>query len=313
MSLRYGYFDSEIDGYDEEGMPIFDRSESSDFLAMFISNIISDGVLADPADSFQVTAGGGMNLTIRPGFGIIRGRFAADTQESTLTLSTAPSSYKRIDRVVLRANYLQRKCEIIIKPGTPDANPVPPDLLQPASGDYYELGLANVLINSNQTVITQSNITDTRYDSSVCGVVTQVIDHLDTSVFFAQLNKFYEEFVAKSDTSYEDFLEQMEAYFAKLQTSGNNQLLEIVQKMTDFEKDSEEQFQVWFDNVKDQLSEDVAGHLQNQIDEHEKRITRLESIAESGEVETGLITAGGEKLVADDGGSLIAFWRYQIM
>ena len=65
--------------------------------------------------------------------------------------------------------------------------------------------------------------------------------------------------------------------------------------------------------MKDQLSEDVAGHLQNQIDEHEKRITRLESIAESGEVETGLITTGGEKLVADDGGALIAFWRYQIM
>ena len=40
MSLRYGYFDSEISGYDEEGMPIFDRAESSDFLAMFISKII---------------------------------------------------------------------------------------------------------------------------------------------------------------------------------------------------------------------------------------------------------------------------------
>lgn len=71
MSLRYGYFDSEINGYDEEGMPIFDRAESSDFLAMFISKIISDGVLADPADCFQVVAGDGMNLIVRPGFGII--------------------------------------------------------------------------------------------------------------------------------------------------------------------------------------------------------------------------------------------------
>ena len=106
MSLRYGYFDSEINGYDEEGMPIFDRAESSDFLAMFISKIISDGVLADPADCFQVVAGDGMNLIVRPGFGIIRGRFAADTQEYTITLSKAPTSYKRIDRVVLRANYL---------------------------------------------------------------------------------------------------------------------------------------------------------------------------------------------------------------
>ena len=46
--FRYGFFDSEIIGYDEEGMPEFDRAESSEFLAMFISQIISDGVLAAP-------------------------------------------------------------------------------------------------------------------------------------------------------------------------------------------------------------------------------------------------------------------------
>lgn len=313
MSLRYGFFDSEISGYDEEGMPIFDRAESSDFLSMFISRVISDGVLAEPADCFQVIAAGGMDLTVRPGFGLIRGRFAADTQEYTLTVPAAPMSYKRIDRVVLRANYLNRMCEIVIKTGTPDANPVPPELLQPASGDYYELCLATVAVNSNQTVITQSNITDTRYDSSVCGVVTQVIDHLDTSVFFAQLNKFYDEFVSRSDTSYEDFVKQMGEYLDSLQTSGDNQLREVVKKMTDYERDSEEQFQKWFENVKNQLSEDVAGNLQNQLNDHEERITRLETIVESGEVDTALLTAGGEKLTTDDGEILAAFWRYQIM
>ena len=291
MSLRYGYFDSEINGYDEEGMPIFDRAESSDFLAMFISKIISDGVLADPADCFQVVAGDGMNLIVRPGF----------------------TSYKRIDRVVLRANYLLRLCEIIVKEGTPDANPVPPELLQPASGDYYELCLATVLINSNQTVITQANITDTRYDSSVCGVVTQVIDHLDTSVFFKQLYRFYDEFVDRSNTSYEEFVKQMEAYLAKLETSGNNQLQDIVNQITAFEKSSEEQFREWFDNVKNQLSEDVAGHLQLQLDNHEERIQRLEQIVESGEMETALATAGGEELATDAGEVIAAFWRYQII
>lgn len=63
--LRYGFFDSEIVGYDEEGMPKFDRAESSDFLAMFISQIISDGVLAAPGDCFQVVASEGMMLKVR--------------------------------------------------------------------------------------------------------------------------------------------------------------------------------------------------------------------------------------------------------
>ena len=131
--LRYGFFDSEIVGYDEEGMPKFDRAESSDFLAMFISQIISDGVLAAPGDCFQVIAGEGMMLKVRPGFGIVRGRFAADNKEAEIEIPKAPTAYKRIDRVVLRVNYLQRLCEIVVKTGTPDASPVPPELLQPAS------------------------------------------------------------------------------------------------------------------------------------------------------------------------------------
>ncbi len=306
--LRYGFFDSEITGYDEEGMPKFDRAESSDFLAAFISKIITNGVLADPGDCFQVIASEGMTLKIRPGFGIIQGRFAMDTQESTVTIPTAPTSYKRIDRVVLRANYLNRLCEIVVKTGTPDANPVPPDLLQPTSGDYYELGLALVAVNSNQSVITQSAITDTRYDDSVCGVVTQAIDHLDTSVFFAQLNQFYEEFVSKSDTSYQDFLDDMQAYLDNLSTSGNNQLKSIVQVLTEFEKESEAQFNSWFQNVKDQLSEDVAGNLQNQLDDHEERITRLEGMIHTGEVSSYLFTDGGEKLLTDDGIPFEAVW-----
>lgn len=228
--LRYGFFDSEIIGYDEEGMPKFDRAESSDFLAMFISQIISDGVLAAPVDCFQVVASEGMILKVRPGFGIVRGRFAADTKEAEIEIPKAPTAYKRIDRVVLRVNYLQRLCEIVVKTGTPDATPVPPELLQPASGDYYELGLATVAINSNQTVITQTHITDTRYDSSVCGVVTQLIDHLDTSVFFAQLNSFYNEYVARFNGDYADFILKMDSAYQDFYTKLNSLFVQYTDK-----------------------------------------------------------------------------------
>lgn len=222
MSLRYGFFDSEIEGYDEEGMPKFDRAESSDFLSLFISQIISDGVLAAPATCFQVVADEGMNVTVMPGFGIVKGRFAIDEQNNTLTLETAPTAYRRIDRVVLRANYPERKCEIVVKTGTPAATPTAPELLQPAAGDYYELSLATISVNSNQTVITQSSITDTRYDSSVCGVVTQLIDHLDTSVFFAQLDAFYSEYVAKFNADYSDFTLKMDSAYQNFYTRLND-------------------------------------------------------------------------------------------
>lgn len=257
--LRYGFFDSEITGFDEQGMPIFDRAESSDFLAMFISHIISDGVLGQPGDCFQVLAGEGMKLRVSPGFAVIQGRFAVDRNVSTVTIPTAPTSHKRMDRVVLRANYHQRLCELVVKEGVPAAVPVPPELLQPESGDYYELCLATVLVGQNQGVITQANITDTRYDSRVCGVVTQVIDHLNTSVFFAQLDQFYREFVTKSDASYAQFVIDMQTCIDALQASGDAQLLKL-----------NGEFVAWFDGVKNQVTGDMAVRIQKQLDDHEK-------------------------------------------
>lgn len=254
--IRYGFFDSEITGYDEEGMPIFDRAESSEFLAMFISKLISDGVLALPGDCFQVIAYDGMKVKVRPGFGIIRGRFAYDDKECEITLQNAPANYKRIDRIVLRVNYLQRLCEIVVKTGIPDTTPQPPELVRPSYGDYYELCLATISINSNQTLISQANITDTRYDSSVCGVVTQVIDHLDTAVFFAQLNAWYKDFINQAD---KDYSENMQHYLSLCQ--------EIVNYLSDFKSLTESDILSWFEKMRGQLSEDAAVNLQNQLND----------------------------------------------
>ena len=89
MALEYGYFDSEITGYDEEGMPIFDRAKTSDFMADFFSKLITSGVLADPADCFQVMAHTGMTVQIKPGYGFIKGRFAYDKDPCLLYTSDA--------------------------------------------------------------------------------------------------------------------------------------------------------------------------------------------------------------------------------
>lgn len=263
MALRYGYFDSEITGVDSEGMPIFDRAENSEFYALIWDKLITDGVLADPADCFQIIAGEGMTVIRKPGFGLVRGRFAYDELEAVLELSAAPRQYSRIDIVVLRCNYLERTCEVVVKEGEVAASPVPPPLEQPASGDLYELCLAEITINANMTAISQSHITDTRYDSSKCGVITQAIDHLETSVFYDQLNTFYDEFVQKTSTDYSISREQ---YLQLCQS--------IVDELRVFENQSEIDFNAWFQNVREQLSEDVAGRLQNEIDDLAAKIDR---------------------------------------
>ena len=177
--MRYGYFDSEIIGTDSEGMPIFDRAETSDLFRLLFSKLVSNGVLASPSDCFQVVAAEGLNVTVRPGFGMIKGAFAYDDAENRLALAAAPTQYSRIDRIVLRCNFADRLCELVVKTGTVANTPAAPEIVQPAAGDYFELGLATVLVGANATAVTQANITDTRLDSAVCGFITQLIDHLD--------------------------------------------------------------------------------------------------------------------------------------
>ena len=242
--LRFGYFDSEIIGTDPEGMPIFDRAETSDLFRLLFAKLVSNGVLAQPGDCFQVLASEGLTVKVRPGFGLIQGAFAYDDLESAHTLSKAHQQYARIDRVVLRANYKNRCCEIIVKEGTAAVNPVAPALLTPARGDYYELSLATIYIQSNATAITQSAITDTRGDSSVCGFITQLIDHLSTDTFYAQLNGFYQDFTRRVERNYS----------------------EHTGKMDEIEESLQGNFQSWFETVERTLTDTPVGNLSAQID-----------------------------------------------
>lgn len=207
MALRYGFFDSEITGYNDEGMPEFDRAESSDFLAEFISSIVRSGVLAVPGDSFQVMAGEGMTVQIRPGFGVIAGRFAYDDKVSTADIPAADPQNRRVDRVILRANYPNRMCEVIVRAGVPAADPQPPELLR--NGDLYELCLAEISVRAGQSSISQADIVDTRADTSVCGWVTSLIQQVDTSTLFLQWQNAYQQFYDASDAEFTAWLDSV--------------------------------------------------------------------------------------------------------
>lgn len=323
MAMRYGYFDSEITGVDSEGMPIFDRAETSELFRLLFAKLLTNGVLARPGDCFQVVAGDtGLTIKVRPGFGLINGAFAYDSADATYELATAPTQYSRIDRVVLRCNYLERKCEIIVKTGTPTTTPIAPELLQPASGDYYELGLALVTISTNQAVMTQSSITDTRADSSVCGYITQFIDSIDTEVFFAQFEAFYAEFVAKSNASYSQF-EQMaraaydgftaaiDEYIEALETRGNTDLTAITEAMKEFQRTSQNAFNEWFATVQGLLGEDVAGRLINKTNDLDERLAALEYMIIHNDLFTHIVDDDGNPILDDDGNAIIGDWKYK--
>ena len=172
--------------YDEQGLPLYDRAVDSEFLRAVFAAYFSDGIFYKPTSALQVVAGTGLQVQVNPGICHIRGAMGIETETRTLTLETA-GTLPRIDTVVARLDLslAVRSIELYIVKGTPSSTPQRPALTRDAT--IWELGLADIAVAANASTITQSSITDTRLDTSRCGVVAQTIGSLDTAPYFSQL------------------------------------------------------------------------------------------------------------------------------
>ncbi|WP_295339943.1 hypothetical protein [uncultured Subdoligranulum sp.] len=172
--------------YDEHGLPLYDRAVDSEFLRAVFAAYFSDGIFYKPTNALQVVAGTGLQVQVTPGICHIRGAMGIETETRTLTAEAA-GTLPRIDTVVARLDLslAVRSIELYILKGTPSSSPQRPALTRDAT--IWELGLADIAVAANASTITQSSITDTRLDTSRCGVVAQTIGSLDTAPYFSQL------------------------------------------------------------------------------------------------------------------------------
>jgi hypothetical protein len=218
-------FDSMVTHDAQTGEPIYDRAISSDPLRMLIKKMFSTGVDPNDSQALQVSSGTGMYVTVHSGFCIIEGGMKYEDEERTLALQAADSVNPRIDTVVMRwnSNIAVRECDLYVLTGTPAASPTRPELTRTES--YYEIGLADILVNANMSMMADYLITDTRYETGRCGVVSPIAE-IDTDTIYQQVQA----------------------------------------DLANFKAEEQAEFIVWFNYMKDQLSEDAAGHLQNEID-----------------------------------------------
>lgn len=146
----------------------FDNTEvvSEDF-ARLVSGIVTSGVLSDNYGELFVASGGGMKVSVSPGYCWIEGHFGRAEAAETLAIDTASGSVGRIDRIVARCDYEAHKVYLAVIKGEEGAEPTPPPIVR--DGTYYDLGLATVSVPAGTIEITDSLITDTRTDNAVCG------------------------------------------------------------------------------------------------------------------------------------------------
>lgn len=189
-------WDSLVVEMGEDGFPVYDRAYAASDLQEFLEPFFSFGVFINTANAMAVTSNNNMTLTVDYGKCHIRGVIGYINKEREIVSIEAASSQPRIDTVVLRwdKRLSARSIEVRVLQGTPAAQPQRPQLTRTST--VYELGLADILVNTGSTSILQQNITDTRLETARCGVVTPFIT-IDVTSFYNKLDAALEEALRK--------------------------------------------------------------------------------------------------------------------
>ena len=282
-------FDSRIT-YDELGEPVYDRAISSQPLRTLIGALFSTGILPNPSNNFLVSADEtDFDITIQPGFAAIEGGLKLETEVTELTVDAA-DTYDRIDSVVLKwdENVNVRECEFYIKKGTPAANPVRPTLTR--EGSVYEIGLADILVVANSTVLQNANITDTRYEAERCGVISS-ISEFDTTFIYNQVTSDLADFRSNAEADFTSWTENKQSDY-------QNWISGQESDFGSWRESQESVFEAWVESLRNILDEETAGHLQLEIEDLDDRVDTVETTVagydeEIGGLDTRLTAAEG--------------------
>ena len=174
---------ADIITYPENGIT-YDADDASGYLSTRLSGVYS----AD--EDFAVTANGDLTVTVSAGQAWVRparfrGRSIILEQPEKVTLTAADTVRSRIDRLVLRYDAAAKKTSLTVLTGTPDsASPTAPEITRTAL--VYDLCLADIRRPAGSTEVTAADITDTRADEDVCGVMRDGVTGIPTAQLQAQ-------------------------------------------------------------------------------------------------------------------------------
>ena len=174
---------ADIITYPENGIT-YDADDASGFLSTRLSGVYS------AEEDFSVTAQGGLSVQVSAGQAWVRparfkGRSIIMEQPTTVVLTEADPVRSRIDRIVLRYDAAAKKTRLQVLDGTPDsAAPAAPDISRTEL--VYDLCLAEIRRPAGSTAVTAADITDTRADETVCGVMRDGVTGIPTGTLVQQ-------------------------------------------------------------------------------------------------------------------------------
>ena len=176
----------------------FDAADVAAYLAGLTSGVFSS------AEDFPVTAAGGLKVTVGAGRGWVHpsrftGYSITKREADTLTLPLADPSLPRIDRIVMRYDAGARAASLQVLQGTASSTPTAPAISRTEL--IYDLCLAEITRPSAAASITTGQITDTRLDEALCGIVRDGVTGIPTDELLAAAKERIGELEEKATSS----------------------------------------------------------------------------------------------------------------
>lgn len=176
----------------------FDAADVAAYLAGLTSGVFSS------AEDFPVTAAGGLKVTVGAGRGWVHpsrftGYSITKRETDTLTLPLADPSLPRIDRIIMRYDAGARAASLQVLQGTVSSTPTAPAISRTEL--IYDLCLAEITRPAGSTSITTGQITDTRLDEALCGIVRDGVTGIPTDELLAAARERIATLEEKATTS----------------------------------------------------------------------------------------------------------------
>lgn len=265
----------------------FDAADVAAYLAGRTSGVFSS------AEDFPVTAAGGLTVTVGAGRGWVHpsrftGYSITKREADTLALPLADPSLPRIDRIVMRYDAGARAASLQVLQGTASSTPTAPAISRTEL--IYDLCLAEITRPAGSTSITTGQITDTRLDEALCGLVRDSVTGIPTDELLAAAKEriaMLEENASNSAAAAKDSAEAAKSSETKSAASEKNA------------KDSET-------NAQRALQDTETEHTAALQDIARARTTALNDVAASTKTATAAANAATQQATAAAGSASTA-------
>lgn len=262
MSVSSGFFNS-LNG---------DRKYNAAQMSAIFDGLIIDGVFASIGTAFAVKAAGGLTVNVGIGKAWFDHTWTVNDSILPMTAPEAEVLLDRIDAVVLEVNGMEsvRNNTIKFVKGNPSSAPSRPTLTN--EGNVHQYPLCYIYRKYGTAVINQADITPMVGTEST-PFVTGILQTISLDELLGKWQDELDRFTDARSKEVDDWIAQEEsdftAWFNKMKADLQQEQTVLDQWIASEQAD----FLAWYNHMKDQLSGDVAGNLQLEIDKEEvKRI-----------------------------------------